>query len=71
MFFDSLTDFIQMGGHGLYVWLYYGLGLLMILLNVWWVRRSRRVFFYQHSRRVAGQVDPDAESSSTFSEAGR
>lgn len=32
MAFESFSDFINMGGHGLYVWLSYGLGLLTIAL---------------------------------------
>ena len=29
MSFDSFTDFLAMGGHGIYVWLSYGMGLLI------------------------------------------
>ncbi|WP_068750299.1 heme exporter protein CcmD, partial [Oleiphilus sp. HI0123] len=28
MSFDSFSEFLNMGGHGLYVWLCYGIGLL-------------------------------------------
>ncbi|MDX1451927.1 MAG: heme exporter protein CcmD [Oleiphilaceae bacterium] len=41
MSFDSFGDFIAMGGHGLYVWLCYGVGLLVLLLN-WLGARSAR-----------------------------
>jgi heme exporter protein D len=34
MAFESFTDFLDMGGHGLYVWLCYGLGLVTILLSL-------------------------------------
>ncbi len=34
MAFESFSDFINMGGHGLYVWLSYGLGLVVILVSV-------------------------------------
>jgi len=34
MQFDSLSDFIQMNGHGVYVWAVYFLGLGVLLLNV-------------------------------------
>ena len=34
MAFESFADFINMGGHGVYVWLCYGLGLLVIALSV-------------------------------------
>ncbi|NVK01495.1 MAG: heme exporter protein CcmD [Oceanospirillaceae bacterium] len=34
MAFESFADFLDMGGHGLYVWLCYGLGLVTILLSL-------------------------------------
>lgn len=34
MAFESFADFLDMGGHGLYVWLCYGLGLLIILMSL-------------------------------------
>ena len=34
MAFESFADFLDMGGHGLYVWLCYGLGLLTIVLSL-------------------------------------
>ena len=34
MAFGSLADFLNMGGHGFYVWLCYGLGLLIIVMNL-------------------------------------
>lgn len=34
MYFDSFQDFIHMGGHGLYVWLAYGVSLAVFVLLV-------------------------------------
>ncbi len=34
MAFESFADFLNMGGHGLYVWLCYGLGLLIVVANL-------------------------------------
>lgn len=34
MYFDSVSSLIDMGGHGLYVWTAYGIGLLVILYNI-------------------------------------
>lgn len=34
MAFESFAEFLDMGGHGLYVWLCYGLGLLVVLWNL-------------------------------------
>jgi heme exporter protein D len=44
MSFDSFSDFLQMGGHGLYVWLSYGMGLIILLMaGVSPMREKRRV----------------------------
>lgn len=40
--FDSWGDFVAMGGHGLYVWLSYGLSVAVVLANVLVTRISRR-----------------------------
>ncbi|KEA64270.1 hypothetical protein ADIMK_1516 [Marinobacterium lacunae] len=34
MSFNSFSEFLSMGGHGLYVWLSYGLGVIIILGNL-------------------------------------
>jgi len=33
MFFDSFTEFMHMGGHGLFVWLSYGIAGLIVAQN--------------------------------------
>jgi heme exporter protein D len=34
MYFQNMADFLAMGGHGLYVWLAYGLSALILIYNV-------------------------------------
>jgi len=34
MSFTSVTDFIQMGGHGLYVWMAYTAGVIVLIYNL-------------------------------------
>ncbi|NQZ32121.1 MAG: heme exporter protein CcmD [Oceanospirillaceae bacterium] len=34
MQFDSWLAFFNMGGHGLYVWLSFGIALLVLMLNI-------------------------------------
>lgn len=34
MSFDSFSDFLAMGGHGLYVWLSYGIAIVLLVVNV-------------------------------------
>ncbi len=33
--FDSVAEFVQMGGHGLYVWLAYGVTYLVLGVLLW------------------------------------
>ena len=40
MYFDSFADFIAMGGHGIYVWMSYGVTILVLLANFIGVRRG-------------------------------
>lgn len=42
MSFDTLAEFLAMGGHGLYVWLSYGAAALVVGYNVLSVRLERR-----------------------------
>jgi len=51
MFFDSFGAFLEMGGHGFYVWLSFGLTLLLIFGNILYARISRRTFFRQFAQR--------------------
>jgi heme exporter protein D len=32
MYFSSFEEFLMMGGHGLYVWLCYGVGFLVLMI---------------------------------------
>lgn len=50
--FASFADFLQMGKHGLYVWLSYGIGLGIILYNVVAVVLNKRRFFNEAKRRL-------------------
>ncbi len=42
MMFDSLQAFIEMDGHGLYVWLVYGSAAPLLVFNLLRMRRERR-----------------------------
>jgi heme exporter protein D len=37
-----VTEFLEMGGHGAYVWSAYGITLAVLIINVWLVRAKRR-----------------------------
>jgi len=45
MNFDSFSDFLSMGGHGLYVWLSYGVSTIVVLVNVFSLRAARNRYF--------------------------
>jgi heme exporter protein D len=52
--FETFTEFLQMGGHALYVWLSYGVGLgilLFIYIQPILARRSIIQDLYQRQRR--------------------
>ena len=66
MSFDSLGDFLGMGGHALYVWLAYGSALVVIVGNLWAPVRARRRFFtieVQRARRSTSGVNHAPPSS--------
>jgi heme exporter protein D len=37
-----VSEFLQMGGYAPYVWSAYGITLVTLVLNVWWIRRLHR-----------------------------
>ncbi len=51
-YFETFSEFIQMGKHGLYVWLSYGISLIVIFYNILSVYVDRRQFFSEAKRRV-------------------
>jgi heme exporter protein D len=50
--FDSFSEFLSMGGHGLYVWLSYALGLILILINLVGPLRAGKRLQAQLTRRL-------------------
>jgi heme exporter protein D len=42
MIWNSFSEFVQMGGYGLYVWGSYGVTLLLMTLEPWAAVRRRR-----------------------------
>ena len=50
--FASFAEFLQMGKHGLYVWLSYGIGFGIILYNIVAVILQKRRFFNEAKRRL-------------------
>ena len=42
MRFESLSAFFHMGGHGVYIWVAYGLTMVVLAANIWWPVMVRR-----------------------------
>ena len=42
MKFESLSDFFHMDGHGVYIWVAYGLTMVVLAANIWWPVMVRR-----------------------------
>ena len=52
MNFSSVSEFIAMGNHGLYVWTAYGISLAVLLLNVALPMLARRRYLQEEARRL-------------------
>ncbi len=52
MYFDSFSDFIAMGGHGLYVWLAYGIALAVVSFNLISPILRKKQFMAEYQRRL-------------------
>ena len=52
MSFASLSDFLAMGHHGLYVWSAYGICLAVLVLNVAMPILARKRYLQQEVRRL-------------------
>lgn len=57
--FTSFADFLQMGTHGLYVWLSYGIALVIFIYNIvsaYWLKRQFFINAKCRLRREQGRV---------------
>ncbi|MBR9868170.1 heme exporter protein CcmD [uncultured Amphritea sp.] len=52
MSFESFADFIDMGGHGLYVWMSYAIALVVIVMNIVNPLMQKRQIFTEQARRL-------------------
>lgn len=52
MHFDSFADFINMGGHGLYVWLAYGLTTVLFVINFVFPVLHKRQLVKEQARKL-------------------
>lgn len=52
MSFESFSEFIAMGGHGLYVWLSYAIALAVFVINIVSPVLQKKKVFSDLSRRL-------------------
>lgn len=50
--FETFSEFLQMGKHGLYVWLSYGISFFVIIYNILTAYLDKRQFFNEAKRRL-------------------
>jgi len=50
--FESFSEFLAMGGHGLYVWVAYGVAVLVFAFNLVTPMLKRRRFFVEQARQL-------------------
>ena len=55
MRFDSFDAFLQMGGHGTYVWVAYLMTLTVLFMCFWWPRVTRQRIIREEKRAVERQ----------------
>ena len=52
MNFENFSDFIAMGGHGLYVWMAYGAALIVFVANIVGPVLKRKDILKKHNQRL-------------------
>lgn len=66
MYFETFNDFLEMGKHGFYVWLAYGISFAILIgniLNARWRKKQIIKEIARKQRRSAAGVDSQSEPS--------
>jgi heme exporter protein D len=50
--FETISEFIAMGNHGLYVWLSYAIAAVVIAYNVISPRFAKKQLYKEHQRKL-------------------
>lgn len=56
MFFQSWSDFFNMGGYGFYVWLSYGISFVCLAVLAWQSLGARKAVLRQVARETAREA---------------
>lgn len=65
MYFDSVNEFLAMGGHGLYVWMSYGIFVVVILWNLFTLRVNRKQSLMRAKKTWQRERSPDVDDRAT------
>lgn len=58
MYFDSVSEFVAMGGHGFFVWSAYAISALLIIGNIVLAARQQRQVRGEIQRRLRRERGP-------------
>ncbi len=61
-YFETFSDFLAMGKHGIYVWSCYGLFLAMIIFNLVSIRMKKTSFLKSEKQRMRREEASQADS---------
>lgn len=56
MSFNTVSEFVQMGGHGLYVWTSYGIALIVLGYNILNPMVNRRNFMKMQKQNLRREL---------------
>jgi heme exporter protein D len=59
MYWNSLSDFLAMGGYGLYVWGSFGVTALVMLLEAWLTLRRQRAIRLRLTRQLRAAMQEE------------
>ncbi|GHU16355.1 heme exporter protein D [Betaproteobacteria bacterium] len=59
MYWNSFSDFLHMGGYGLYVWGSFGMTALVMVAEPLLARRQHRLIAQRLSRQLRAEAKPD------------
>jgi heme exporter protein D len=65
MRFESFAAFLAMGGHAQYVWLAYGIALVVILVSLVAPARARARFFAVEAERLRREPNTERDSDAS------
>ncbi|MDR3157905.1 MAG: heme exporter protein CcmD [Zoogloeaceae bacterium] len=69
MYWNSLSDFLVMGGYGLYVWGSFGMTALVMLLETWLTLRRQRAIRQRLTRHFAAMQKEEKQEERGNAEA--